>query len=125
MAADRRPLGCVIWHAGAGRQRRWLYRRHDAAQRALQALLELYGRAWLRQAEGVLGGVPRANPHHPADLTSADLTPADLAPADLAPADGVAHTEPHGSQPGTGAGSVLEPGQPGRAAHHRLAAGAD
>src|SRR5260370_14038246 len=65
MAANRRPHRCRIWRAGTGQQRRWPHWRYDAAEWALQALLEFHGRTWLRQAEGVLGGVRRDS--RPAD----------------------------------------------------------
>src|SRR5260370_37049618 len=67
MAANRRPHRCRIWRAGTGQQRRWPHWRYDAAEWALQALLEFHGRTWLRQAEGVLGGVRHADADAHAD----------------------------------------------------------
>src|SRR5260221_7774466 len=75
MAANRRPRPCRIWRTGTGQQRRGPHYRYDAAERALHAVLEFHRRTWLRQAEGVLGGVRRADRDadslaHDADLVA-------------------------------------------------------
>src|SRR5215469_16337265 len=58
VAAYRQPQCGRIRSPGPGQRRQWPYRRYVAAERALQAVLELRRREWLRQAEGVLGDMP-------------------------------------------------------------------
>ena len=86
----------------ARQRRRWPDQRPGAAERALQALLDVCRRAWRRQAEGVLGVLPLLDPHADPDPDVALADPdADMhlshptpAPTSSSPAPGPTPSSP-------------------------------